>query len=64
MQTTDNFFYHTILQTSTAEFKDRGSKFIAYTFPVSGKEGFKKQLDELKKNTPKLHIFVMLTGLV
>ena len=27
-------FYNTIAQPSTAEFKDRGSKFIAYAFPI------------------------------
>jgi uncharacterized YigZ family protein len=53
MQAKEIFFYHTITQTATAEFKDRGSKFIAYTFPIVNKENFKKQLDKLKKEHSK-----------
>lgn len=41
--------YNTIGQTSEAEFKDRGSKFIANAFPVSSVDAFKKHLEEIKK---------------
>ncbi|MBS1626689.1 MAG: YigZ family protein [Bacteroidetes bacterium] len=53
MQNNHNFFYQTIAQTAIAEFKDRGSKFIAYSFPINNKEDFKKQLNELKKEHAK-----------
>ncbi|MDB5199508.1 MAG: YigZ family protein [Chitinophagaceae bacterium] len=45
--------YFTIEKPSQAEFKDRGSKFIAYAFPVSDIAVFKKRLQELKKEHPK-----------
>lgn len=49
----DTFFYNTIEQPAVAEFKDRGSKFLAYSFPVSSIEACKKQLANLKKEHPK-----------
>ena len=45
--------YHTIEKTSVAEFKDRGSKFLAYAFPIQSVEDFKKRLKELKEEHPK-----------
>ena len=42
-------YYNTITQPSTAEFKDRGSKFIGYAFPIETIEEFKKQFKILKK---------------
>lgn len=57
-------FYNTIAQTSTAEFKDRGSKFIAYAFPIETADDFKKQLQVLKKEHPKAvhHCFAYRIG--
>jgi len=57
-------FYNTIAQISTAEFKDRGSKFIAYAFPVETADDFKKQLQLLKKEHPKAvhHCFAYRIG--
>lgn len=49
----DPFFYNTIEQPAIAEFKDRGSKFLAYSFPVSSIEDCKKHLSQLKKEHPK-----------
>jgi uncharacterized YigZ family protein len=46
-------FYNTIEQPSQAEYKDRGSKFMAYAFPVNSPEVFKQQLQQLKKQHPK-----------
>ncbi|HVG12779.1 MAG TPA: YigZ family protein [Flavisolibacter sp.] len=46
-------FYYTIEKEAVAEFKDRGSKFIGYAFPVDGAEAFKKRLKELKEEHPK-----------
>ncbi|TRZ76784.1 MAG: YigZ family protein [Chitinophagaceae bacterium] len=47
------FYYNTIAQTAVAEFKDRGSKFIAYSFPVTSIDACKKNLAQLKKEHPK-----------
>lgn len=57
-------YYYTISQPSTAEFKDRGSKFIAYAFPIESIEDFKKQLQALKKEHPKAthHCFAYRIG--
>ena len=41
-------FYLTIAQTSVEEFKDKGSRFIAYAFPLQSKDAVKKILLELK----------------
>jgi uncharacterized YigZ family protein len=49
----DPFYYNTIEQPSMAEFKDRGSKFIAYSFPVNTIDQAKKQVAALKKEHPK-----------
>ena len=49
----DPFFYNTIEQKALAEFKDRGSKFLAYSFPVQNIDTCKKQLSLLKKEHPK-----------
>ena len=35
-------FYFTIDTPGTAEYKDRGSKFLAYAFSLKNKEDFKK----------------------
>jgi uncharacterized YigZ family protein len=45
--------YHTIEKPSVAEFKDRGSKFLAYAFPIQSVDDFKKRLKELKEEHPK-----------
>jgi uncharacterized YigZ family protein len=41
--------YKTISAPSEGLYKDRGSKFIAYAFPVSSEEQVKQQLAELRK---------------
>ncbi len=46
-------FYTTIEKPSRAEFKDRGSKFYAFAFPVTTPDDFKKQLQLLKNEHPK-----------
>ncbi len=57
-------FYNTIAQLSTAEFKDRGSKFIGYAFPIETADDFKQQLQLLKKEHPKAvhHCFAYRIG--
>src|SRR5215208_2258447 len=56
--------YHTIEKPSLAEFKDRGSKFLAYAFPVQAPDDFKKRLKELKEEHPKAahHCFAYRIG--
>jgi uncharacterized YigZ family protein len=61
----DPEFFYTIDRTATAEYKDRGSKFIAYTYPIQSVEEFKKQLEAVKKEHPKAthHCFAYRIGL-
>jgi uncharacterized YigZ family protein len=47
------FYYQTLSQKGTAEYSDRGSRFIAYAFPVTNADAFKAGLQELKKAHPK-----------
>src|SRR3954471_1684578 len=58
-------FYFTIEQSALAEFKDRGSRFLAYAFPMQTPDDFKKQLQALKKEHPKAahHCFAYRLGL-
>ena len=58
-------FYYTIERTGSAEFKDRGSRFIAFALPVTSTEGFKQALNEIKKEHPKAthHCFAYRIGL-
>ena len=46
-------YYYTIEKPAVAEYKDRGSKFIAYAFPLADTVDFKKRLRELKDEHPK-----------
>ena len=46
-------FYYTIERNSTAEFKDRGSKFIALAFPIQSVDDFKSQYQQVKKEHAK-----------
>lgn len=57
-------FYFTIDTDGTAEYKDRGSKFLAYAFSLKNKEDFKKHLQALKKDHPKAvhHCFAYRIG--
>lgn len=57
-------FYYTIEQSAVAEFKDRGSRFLAYAFSMQTADDFKKQLQLLKKEHPKAnhHCFAYRIG--
>lgn len=59
---TDSYF--TIEKPGEAEFKDRGSKFLAFAFPLSEVIQFKTKLQELKKEHPKAvhHCFAYRIG--
>jgi uncharacterized YigZ family protein len=58
-------FYFTIEKPAVAEFKDRGSKFLAYAFPISSVEQFKEKLNAVKKEHPKAthHCFAYRLGI-
>jgi uncharacterized YigZ family protein len=61
----EQLFYNTIEKPSFAEFKDRGSKFLAYAFSILSADDFKKYLQQLKKEHPKAvhHCFAYRIGL-
>ena len=46
-------YYKTIDKEGFAEFKDRGSRFLAFAFPMNAVETFKERLSVLKKEHPK-----------
>jgi uncharacterized YigZ family protein len=57
-------FYYTIEKPATAEYKDKGSRFIAFAHPITSAEEFKKQLKWLKEAHPKAahHCFAYRLG--
>jgi uncharacterized YigZ family protein len=56
--------FFTIEKPSLAEYKDRGSRFLAYAYPIKTTEEFKKQLKALKEEHPKAahHCFAYRLG--
>ncbi|MDB5197341.1 MAG: thymidylate synthase [Flaviaesturariibacter sp.] len=56
--------YNTIEKESVAEYKDRGSRFLGYAFPIQTAEAFKKRLKRLKEEHPKAahHCFAYRIG--
>lgn len=60
-----NEYYQTIDRQGFAEFKDRGSRFLAYAFPMRTPDDFKQHLQLLKKEHPKAvhHCFAYRLGL-
>ncbi|HRO47637.1 YigZ family protein [Agriterribacter sp.] len=46
-------YYYTVEQRGTAEFKDRGSRFIACLIPLASADDFKKEMELVKKAFPK-----------
>lgn len=61
----EKYYFQTIEKPSLAEFKDRGSKFLAYAHPIKNVEEFKKNLQALKKEHAKAvhHCFGYRLGL-
>lgn len=57
-------FFYTIDKPSFAEFKDRGSRFLAYAHPIESVDEFKGILQQLKKEHPKAahHCFAYRLG--
>jgi len=58
-------YYTTIEKPSVAEYKDRGSRFIAFAFPITDINDFKEKLAVIKKEHPKAthHCFAYRLGL-
>jgi len=58
-------YYNTIENPSVAEFKDRGSRFMAFAFPIKDVNDFKEKLAAVKKEHPKAthHCFAYRIGL-
>lgn len=56
--------YNTIEKISQAEFKDRGSKFLAFAYPITSAEDFKKIIKTLKEEHDKAahHCFAYRLG--
>src|SRR3954466_8135421 len=61
----EQLHYYTIEKPSVAEYKDRGSRFLGYAFPIQSTDDFKKNLQSLKKEHPKAvhHCFAYRLGL-
>src|SRR3954447_14536762 len=61
----EQLHYYTIEKPSVAEYKDRGSRFLAYAYPIQSTDDFKKNLQSLKKEHPKAghHCFAYRLGL-
>ena len=57
-------YYYTIEKDGYAEYKDRGSKFLAYAFPITDPTDFKRRLRGLKEEHPKAvhHCFAYRLG--
>jgi uncharacterized YigZ family protein len=60
---TDHYF--TIKEPSFGEFRDRGSKFLAYAFPVFSEKDWQNALEEVKKEHSKArhHCYAYRLGL-
>ncbi len=58
-------YYNTIETSQTAEFRDRGSRFIGITLPIQSIPDFKEKIAAIKKEHPKAthHCFAYRLGL-
>jgi uncharacterized YigZ family protein len=56
--------YRTIKQQTQGLFRDRGSKFISYAFPVKGEEDIKQILENLRKDyhDARHHCYAWMLG--
>ena len=53
----DVYKYKTIATTATGDFRDRGSKFLAYAYPIQNVQEVKEHLQRLKKEHQKANHF-------
>ncbi len=49
--------YTTISHESVGEFKDKGSRFIAYVFPIESEKDFQEKLEEIQEDHHKARHF-------
>lgn len=58
-------FYYTIEKPAVTEYKEKGSRFVGYAFPIGSVDDFKVKLNGLKKEHPKAthHCFAYRVGL-
>jgi uncharacterized YigZ family protein len=58
------FSYHTIQQPAEGQYKEKGSKFIGFAFPVQSEEEVKLHIQELKKKyfDARHHCFAYMLG--
>jgi uncharacterized YigZ family protein len=49
----DTFKYTSIAAPATGDFRDRGSKFLAYAYPIAAQADVKEKVQALKKEHPK-----------
>lgn len=49
----DEHKYRTIASAGSSDFRDRGSKFLGYAYPVNNVETIKEHISSLKKEHPK-----------
>ena len=56
--------YKTVIQTGVSEFRDRGSKFLGFVFPMNAASELKTYLQPLKEQHPKAvhHCFAYRMG--
>ena len=56
--------YHTVVRESQGSYKDRGSKFYAFVFPVSSEEEVKQHQAELRKeyHDARHHVYAFIIG--
>jgi uncharacterized YigZ family protein len=61
---TELYHYSTIEKEAVAEYKDRGSKFLALAFPINNVDDFKTRLAQVKAAHPKAthHCFAYRLG--
>lgn len=57
--------YFSLAQACTGEFRDRGSKFLTYAFPIRTESEWQQRLEELRKMHPKAnhHCYAWRLGL-
>lgn len=60
----NTFSYNTIFEKGTGEFRDRGSKFFGFSFPVKNREEINTYLRQVKEEHPKAshHCFAWRLG--
>lgn len=49
----EQYTYRTITDTTTSDFRDRGSKFFGFAYPISNVDEAKEHIKALKKEHPK-----------